>query len=278
MQTQTRAPLTLAFLDWSQAGRLSAPLRHALIALAKPSCEPGAYYSRGSTGPIPIVRAAHPNARGSFRGHDPKRVCAYAQHLLTRLGYPCDVPFRRSGITQSPQNEKKEKKKEKNMSATDTVLVSCADRIVWVRVQGKGSSANSTALRDFAKEMIHHGAREFIVDLRNCPAMDSTFMGTLAGIALCLREMGEGSLSVVNPNERNAESLYSLGLEQLCNVRVSTIKKAGQALAIPLKEDRAARAQTMLEAHEALIKTAPENLPKFKDVIQYLEEKLHVSK
>jgi hypothetical protein len=27
-----------------------------------------------------------------------------------------------------------------------------------------------------------------------------------------------------------------------------------------------------------LIKTAPENLPKFKDVIQYLEEELHLSK
>jgi anti-sigma B factor antagonist len=164
------------------------------------------------------------------------------------------------------------------VSATDSVLVSCADRIVWVRVQGKGSSTNSTALRDFAKEMIHRGAREFIVDLRNCTVMDSTFMGTLAGISLWLREMGEGSLSVVNPNERNAESLCSLGLDQLFNVRVSTMKRGGQALTIPLKEDRIARAQTMLQAHEALIKTAPENLPKFKDVIQYLEEKLHLSK
>ncbi len=164
------------------------------------------------------------------------------------------------------------------MSATDTLLVSSADRIVWVRVQGRGSSTNSTALRDFAKEMIRLGAREFIVDLRNCPAMDSTFMGTLAGISLCLRETGEGSLSVVNPNERNAESLSSLGLELLFNVCVSPIKMGGQALTIPLKEDRTTRAETMLEAHEALIKTAPENLPKFKDVIQYLEEKLHVSK
>jgi anti-anti-sigma regulatory factor len=198
--------------------------------------------------------------------------------LLTRVGYPCDVPCGSSGITRRPQNEKKEKKKGKNMSATDTVLVSCANRIVWVRVQGKGSSANSTALRDFAKEMIRLGAREFIVDLRYCPAMDSTFMGTLAGISFRLRETGEGSLSVVNPNERNAESLCSLGLEQLFNVRVSPIKMGGQALTIPLKEDRTTRAQTMLEAHEALIKTAPENLPKFKDVIQYLEEKLHVSK
>jgi anti-sigma B factor antagonist len=163
------------------------------------------------------------------------------------------------------------------MNPGSEILVSCADRIVWVRVEGKGSSTNSRALRDFAKEMIHRGAREFIVDLRNCPVMDSTFMGTLAGISLWLRERGEG-LSVVNLNERNAESLCSLGLDQLFNVQVSTINKDGQALPIPLKEDRTARAQTMLEAHEALIKTAPENLPKFKDVIQYLEEKLHLSK
>src|SRR6202162_3185978 len=32
-QTQNHAPLVLVVLDWSQAGRLSAPLRHALIAL-----------------------------------------------------------------------------------------------------------------------------------------------------------------------------------------------------------------------------------------------------
>jgi anti-sigma B factor antagonist len=165
------------------------------------------------------------------------------------------------------------------MNPGSEILVSCADRIVWVRVDGNGSSTNSTALRDFAKEMIRRGAREFIVDLCNCPAMDSTFMGTLAAISLWLRELGVSCcLSVVNLNERNAESLCSLGLDQLFNVQVSAINKDGQALPIPLKEDRTARAQTMLEAHEALIKTAPENLPKFKDVIQYLEEELHLSK
>jgi anti-anti-sigma regulatory factor len=145
-------------------------------------------------------------------------------------------------------------------------------------VEGNGSSTNSTALRDFAKEMIRRGGREFIVDLCNCSVMDSTFMGTLAGISLRLSELGEGCLSVVNLNKRNAESLYSLGLDQLFNVRVSTIKQGEQALTVPLKEDRTARAQTMLEAHEALIKTAPENLPKFKDVIRYLKEELHLSK
>ena len=33
VQTHKNAPLTLVLLDWSQAGRLSAPLRQALIAL-----------------------------------------------------------------------------------------------------------------------------------------------------------------------------------------------------------------------------------------------------
>ena len=164
------------------------------------------------------------------------------------------------------------------MKPGSEILVSCADRIVWVRVEGNGSSTNSTALRDFAKEMIHRDAREFIVDLCNCPVMDSTFMGTLAGISLWLGELGESSLSVVNLNERNAETLSNLGLDHLFNVRVSNTGNDEQVLPIPSDENRAARAQTMLEAHEALVKSAPENISKFKDVIQFLEEELRSSK
>src|SRR5258705_9920007 len=145
------------------------------------------------------------------------------------------------------------------MKPGSKILVSCADRSVWVRMEGNGSSTNSTALRDFAKEMIHRGAREFFVDLCNCPVMDSTFMGTLAGISLWLGELGESCLSVVNLNERNAGSLCSLGLDQLFNVRVGALKKDGQTLSIPLGKGRTARAQTMLEGPEGLIKTAPEN-------------------
>ena len=157
-------------------------------------------------------------------------------------------------------------------------MVSYAGRIVWVRVEGNGSSTNSTALRKFAKEMIHRGAREFVLDLVNCQGMDSTFMGTLAGISFWLRELGEGSLSVVNLNERNAESLSNLGLDQLFNVRMSNTGKDGQILPILLDENRTTRAETMLEAHEALVKSAPENISKFKDVIQFLEEELRCSK
>ena len=164
------------------------------------------------------------------------------------------------------------------MKPAPQILVSNTDRVVWIRVEGNGSSANSAALKEFAKEMIQLGAREFIVDLCECPAMDSTFMGTLAGISLSLRELGEGSLSVINLHQRNEQSLYSLGLDKLFNVRVSVIKKDGKALPASQDKDPVAGAQTMLEAHGALIMTAPENLPKFKDVVQYLEKVVRSSK
>ena len=45
---------------------------------------------------------------------------------------------------------------------------------------------------------------------------------------------------------------------------MSAIKKDGQTFAIQLDDNRTTRAQTMVEAHEALIKAVPENLPKFK--------------
>jgi hypothetical protein len=66
-------------------------------------------------------------------------------------------------------------------------------------------------------------------------------------------------------------------LNELLKVGVSTTRKDGLPLAIPLKEACAAQAQTILEAHEALIQIAPANLPKFKDVIQYLKDDLHLS-
>jgi len=143
---------------------------------------------------------------------------------------------------------------------------------------GAGGWQHNAFNRKFTHSLPKVFSVQFIVDLRNCPVMDSTFMGTLVGVSLRLRELGEGCLYVRNLNERNSESVCSLGLDRLFDVRVSATKEDGQALRIPLKEYRTARAQTMLEAHEALIKAVPENLPEFKDIIQYLKEELHLPK
>lgn len=125
--------------------------------------------------------------------------------------------------------------------------------------------------------MISRGHREFVVDLRRCPVMDSTFMGTLAGIALRLREIGQGELHVINLNERNTDLLSNLGLDQLFSLNTDGLSADEASEPVDPEEvpvDRSLQARTMLEAHEALIEAAPENLTKFKDVLEYLKQDL----
>ena len=154
--------------------------------------------------------------------------------------------------------------------------------VVWVRVEGKGNFLNSGSLKEFAREMVNRGYREFVVDLENCAMMDSTFMGTMAGMALRLKELGQGHLHVVHCGTRSRELLHGLGLDQIFSIHSNgatapeceEIKK-GAATGDSADEKKREQAETMLEAHEALCECAPENFSRFKDVLDYLKQDLH---
>ncbi|MEP6668056.1 MAG: STAS domain-containing protein [Chthoniobacter sp.] len=164
------------------------------------------------------------------------------------------------------------------MNIQPSILVGTANRTVWVRVEGKGSFLNSTGLKEFAKEMINRGFREFAVDLMNCTVMDSTFMGTLAGIALRLRELGQGNLRVTNLNERNSDLLSNLGLDQLFVIEArNSAPVAAQTPLAAAAPDKTTQAQTMLAAHEACVEANEANAAKFKDVLEYLKQDLHLA-
>jgi len=169
------------------------------------------------------------------------------------------------------------------MNTAPAILVGTIDRTVCVRVEGKGSFLNSTGLKEFAKEMTNRGFREFVVDLRNCPLMDSTFMGTLTGVALRLRELGQGSLRITNLNDRNRDLLTNLGLDQLMTLdgvaRPSlTVEPVIQQQLPAEPSDKTTRAETMLEAHQDLVEANPANEAKFKDVLEYLRQDLQVAR
>ena len=166
------------------------------------------------------------------------------------------------------------------MSTTSSVLVGCIERTVWVKVEGRGSFQNSVGLKEFVKQMIQRGYRDFVVDLRDCEQMDSTFMGTLAGVALRLREIGQGGLRAVNVNERNAGLLGSLGLDQLFAVEDAvagrgTVPESVSALPPAPRPGPEEQKQVVLEAHEALAEADTANATKFKDVLEYLRQELN---
>lgn len=146
---------------------------------------------------------------------------------------------------------------------------------VWIRVEGKGTFENSAGLKAFSDQMMEGGRRKFVVDLKNCPAMDSTFMGTLAGIAVRLRDCGDGSLWVLNRNERNTDLLEGLGLHTLFADTAPPAEVPPEpvtlATALVPAVDRATTRETMIDAHEACVMVNPENAAKFKDVLEYLK-------
>jgi anti-sigma B factor antagonist len=153
---------------------------------------------------------------------------------------------------------------------------------VWVKVEGRGSFLNSGNLKEFAREMLDRGYREFVIDLADCAMMDSTFMGTMASVALRLKELGRGHLHVVHCRNRSRELLSGLGLDQIFDIHTNgATAPECEELDERGSMDRARenkkqeQAKTMLEAHEALCEAAPENLFRFKDVLDYLKQDLH---
>jgi anti-sigma B factor antagonist len=161
-----------------------------------------------------------------------------------------------------------------------SIQVGVNGKAVWVRVEGKGNFLNSGNFKDFAREMVNRGYREFVVDLEHCAMMDSTFMGTMAGVALRLKELGHGHLHVVHCGERSRELLTGLGLDQIFDIHANgSAAPACQDLLPPAEAEpsvqKQQQAQQMLDAHEALCEAAPENISRFKDVLDYLKQDLH---
>jgi len=151
------------------------------------------------------------------------------------------------------------------------VQVGVAGPSVWVRIDGRGTFQNSAGLKEFAAEMTRRGHREFIVDLAACELMDSTFLGTLTGIALGLPS--DGKLTVVRANERNRGVMQNLGLDRIFAVEDSTRAPApGRMENAEPNPPQTAHRETIVEAHENLVAANPENAIRFKDVLDFLHQ------
>ena len=156
---------------------------------------------------------------------------------------------------------------------------------MWIRVSGKGNLHNSPRMLRFAKCMIAKGEKRVVVDLEDCPVMDSTFMGTLTGISRRLRAV-DGELEVINANERNQDLIESLGLDYILTLDTDGTAWQEERLAISRQFQAAAadaelepeeltkeqKTEFILQAHESLTEANPENIPRFEDVINYLRQ------
>src|SRR5215475_5902237 len=152
------------------------------------------------------------------------------------------------------------------VTVDSSIQVGVRGPTVWVKVEGKGSFLNSGNLKEFAREMLNRGYREFVVDLADCAMMDSTFMGTMASVALRLKELGHGHLHIVHCGNRSQQLLSGLGLDQIFDIHgdgtgAPECEALEQTPAVRSPQDKKKeQTETMLAAHEALCEAAPENI------------------
>ena len=138
-------------------------------------------------------------------------------------------------------------------------------------------------LKAFGDERIASGERCLTVDLGACTGMDSTFMGTLAGMATRLSSKEGGVLQIAEAGSRNRRSLEDLGLDFLMEIDppkavwledIKTIRenlKAPQPVKPP---GQIQRAMHVLEAHQTLSDTNEKNAKVFSNVVTMLEDEL----
>ena len=170
----------------------------------------------------------------------------------------------------------------------DRLLVMVDGQSARVRVEGRPSFRVSPSLKEFVVAAIERGVRRLVVDFQACAGMDSTFMGVLAGLAFRFRKAGGEGVFAVNLPSKTRSLLSTLGLDRVVNIQdaertpapadgAPAAADADAATLPPISAERRQLTETMLEAHEDLVRASPDNLSKFKDVLQFLREDLRKS-
>jgi anti-sigma B factor antagonist len=171
-----------------------------------------------------------------------------------------------------------------------SLLIAVVDHAAIVKVKGRANFTTSVTFKRLVSELHGRGMERLILDLTDCVTMDSTFLGVLAATALrlanaeanpqrngSLASQNEGTqLRLLNPNQRVADLLDNLGVSELFRTIHSEAPVADHELspAEELKPSREELSLACLEAHQLLMDLNPANIPKFKDVAQFIAEDL----
>ena len=172
--------------------------------------------------------------------------------------------------------------KNRIVSLENAITFGTFEEFTWIRCEGKGSFLQSPALKECAEKRRTKGETRFVIDLEACTGMDSTFMGTLAGLASRLSDK-KGTFQVANVGEKNRNSLEDLGLDFLMEIEPeSPVWKGVEEKAKDFLETKVAgmnsgtelHTRHVLEAHEILSDANEGNREKFSGVVKMLGDEL----
>jgi len=155
------------------------------------------------------------------------------------------------------------------------LLLATCDGAACFRVAGKPSLDLSGHLREAAEGLVGSGHTRLMVDLTECPSVDSTFIGVLLFLTkLVARTPSRERVTVVAACNLVRHQLDSLGVLDRFDLveRGETGMEFDAVAAGPAGKEQSTR--LCLQAHRDLIEASAANAAKFKDVVEFLENDL----
>ena len=164
----------------------------------------------------------------------------------------------------------------------NNLSVAVLDELAVIKIKGRANAPLSVQFKSLAVQLRDGGRKNLVVDLSECEMMDSTFLGVLAGLVANVipanAQEGRFGVRLLNAAPRLVELLENLGVDHLFKfVRGPTPLGATVSAVAEATTSKVELNRTCLEAHELLMALNPENIPKFKDVAQFLAEDLRKS-
>lgn len=160
-----------------------------------------------------------------------------------------------------------------------------SDRLVWVRITGRANCMVGADFLALVQGLRQNGYHHFSLDLRECALMDSSFLGTLAGLEqeLGLQNLSAGvdAITLVAPNTRVTDLIRSLGLDEYFSLTSAGVSFPEQWIPVPPTSARNSSetcSRISYDAHKVIVQLNPANEPRFRDVLDFLKEDLERQK
>ncbi|MCK5804725.1 MAG: STAS domain-containing protein [Lentisphaeria bacterium] len=160
-----------------------------------------------------------------------------------------------------------------------SVMIAEQDGVVAVRVLGRATFKVCREFREYAMRVLKSSpTNAVVIDLSECDTMDSTFMGILAMIGLQGR--GKTHLCIVGADASNQALLSEIGVSKLWKFADGDPgsrewTELCQAAAGSVDMTASDVGALVLDAHKTLMELDPENVPKFKNVVELLSAEMN---
>lgn len=158
--------------------------------------------------------------------------------------------------------------------ADNRLQVSRAEDAVHVQVIGLGNMFLAPTMQALVESELKAGFTNFVVDLKLCTGMDSTFMGTFIGLSTQVKN-NFGWFCLVNVATENMRLLKMLGVLHMVSIHEGEFPSAdGETTMLYPTNDPYVRQRQIHSAHRLLLDADPENEKRFGPFIKALEQEM----